>query len=245
MYLSENKNRRIIMNQVIKGLIWDIDGLLVDTEWLHFLAWNNMVKEAGGKTLSEEEYRPLVGHGWEENMKRVCRLAGISGDDNSLNKRRQMHYANLCDHGIPVIKKNIQLVRDFAVQFPQLRQMVASSSSASEVKKKVKLIDLGDIFEFALSFDDRFPNAPDKKLRKKPSPDLYNLALQKANLCGAECVAFEDSQSGVLSAKAAGIRCVALPNNLTMFLDLSAADFVIQPNESKNPVTIIARLNSI
>ena len=99
------------MNQVIKGLIWDIDGLLVDTEWLHFLAWNNMVKEAGGKTLSEEEYRPLVGHGWEENMKRVCRLAGISGDDNSLNKRRQMHYANLCDHGIPVIKKKVIAIK--------------------------------------------------------------------------------------------------------------------------------------
>lgn len=231
------------MKQKIKGFIWDIDGLLVDTEWLHFLAWKKMVEEVGGKTLSEEAYRSLVGHGWEENMVQVCKICGISGDYGNLNDRRKKQYANLCGRGIPIIEENVQLVRDFATQFPRVRQMAASSSSSSEVKTKMNILGLSTIFEFALSFDSRFPDQPHEKLKKKPAPDLYLLALNTAELPASACVAFEDSQSGVFSAKAAGLRCVALPNRLTKFLDLSAADLIIQLHEKKDPIEIMAHLN--
>ena len=62
----------------------------------------------------------------------------------------------------------------------------------------------------------------------KPAPDLYIAVLECLGVSASEAVAIEDSPNGVIAAKQAGIRCVAIPNNITASLDLSHADLVLR-----------------
>lgn len=219
----------------IAALIWDIDGIFVDTEALHFQAWQKLLADFG-KTLSIEEYRPMIGRGSTENMAEMCARKGISGDHTELNLRRRAYYAELRSRGIPVLQYNVALMREFAQQYPQLIQVAASNSIASDVAENLAAAGLTRAFRFTASGKER----PD--IRRKPAPDLYHLALERLRLPAAACLAFEDTESGVTAAKAAGIRCVALPNALTIGQNFSAANFLIAPNEPRSPKLILERL---
>src|SRR3989338_6005300 len=109
---------KVKMNQ-IRTLFWDIDGILVDTEVLHFRSWQMLV-ERFNKTLVLEEYLPMIGRGGIENMKAICTLKNIPGSYDELNEIRRNFYTGLREKGIPVIESNIRLVRECAERFPNI-----------------------------------------------------------------------------------------------------------------------------
>ena len=76
----------------------------------------------------------------------------------------------------------------------------------------------------------------------KPAPDLYIAALDCLQVAPSDAIAIEDSPNGVAAAKAAGMRCVAVPNVITGGLDLSAADLVLKSLEGATPEGLAARL---
>lgn len=219
----------------VQALIWDIDGIFVDTEALHFQAWQKLLADFG-KTLSLEEYQPMIGRGSTENMAEMCARKGISGDHQELNLRRRAYYGEIRSHGIPVLKDNVALMREFAQQYPQLIHVAASNSIASDVTENLAAAGLTNVFRFTVSGKER----PD--IRRKPAPDIYHLALERLGLPANACLAFEDTESGVTAAKAAGVRCVALPDALTAGQNFSAADFVIPPNTPRQPRWIMEQI---
>jgi beta-phosphoglucomutase-like phosphatase (HAD superfamily) len=93
---------------------------------------------------------------------------------------------------------------------------VATSGERRYVDAVVRELNLDGLF-------DAIAVAEDVE-RGKPAPDVYLLAARRLGLPPAQCLALEDAPNGVLAAKAAGMRCVAVPNEMTRSLDLSAAD---------------------
>lgn len=218
----------------VKALIWDVDGVLVDTERLHFTAWQKLLEELG-HMLTIEQYRPMIGRGGEENMAAMCATKGVTGNQAELTARRNAIYQALRQQGIPVIVENVIRVRDFDQKFPELIQVAASSAERKYVDENIKATGLAAIIRFALSLGD------DPAIQPKPAPDLYLAAVGRLGLPAENCLAFEDTEVGVTAAKAAGVSVVALPNVLTAGQDFSAADLVIVPGDLRSAKNILDR----
>ena len=217
----------------IKTLIWDVDGVLVNTELLHFQGWRKLLQELG-HNLTLEEYRPLIGHGGINNMAVMCKMKSISGDIDELTKRRRAIYLGLRKLGIPVIAENVALLKQFADAYPALTQIAASNSVAAEVHESLQTAGVDGLLKFVISYKDH------PEWRRKPAPDLYLAAIKELGLPAANCLAFEDTESGVTAAKAAGVRVVALPGELTAGQDFSSADLVIAPGRNRGAKAIMS-----
>jgi beta-phosphoglucomutase-like phosphatase (HAD superfamily) len=209
-------------------LLWDVDGVLVDTERLHFEAWQELFRARFGKALTLDEYRSCIGRGGDENMRYLLKLKGVRGDVEALRVERRRDYEELRAKGIPLITENIALVRQFREAYPEIRRVAVSSATCADIRGNLAAAGLENFFEVAVSFED-VPG-----MRRKPEPDIYLHALRVARVRASRCIAFEDSLSGVLSAKAAGIRCVALPNELTAGQDFRGTTLVIPPGSPRS-----------
>lgn len=216
----------------IKALIWDVDGVLVDTERLHFTAWQKLLEELG-QTLTIEEYRPMIGRDSVANMATMCAAKGIAGNQAELTARRRAIYLALRQQGIPGMDKNVALLKQFAAHYPRLTQVAASNTIAAHVGENLKTAGVTECLKFFLSYQDH----PD--WRRKPAPDLYLAAIARLGLPATACLAFEDTEPGVMAAKAAGLWCVALPSVLTTGQNFSAADLVIGPDEPRSAEGIL------
>lgn len=106
-----------------------------------------------------------------------------------------------------------------SVRAHRLRTAVASTSRLARVRELLEQLGLTDKFD-AVAAGDEVPRA-------KPAPDVYQLAARRLAVAAPACVALEDSESGVRAAKAAGMRCIAVPSELTRGTDFSAADVVV------------------
>lgn len=209
----------------------DVDGVLVDTETVYFEGWRSLMAELG-HAFELDEYRPLAGFGGREILTTLCQRRGITRDIDELRARRVAIVRQLMTNGVPVIELNIQLVHQFALD-RSLRFAAASSSYRADVMDKLALAGLTELIGTLACADDR-PDMP-----RKPAPDLYLLAAKQLGLQPEACLAFEDSAPGVRAAKAAGMRCIALPNAITIHQDLSAADLVIAPEAPRDAVAIL------
>ncbi len=221
----------------VGALIWDVDGVFVDTECLHFEAWNRLLAEFGC-SMTLEEYRPLIGRAGKDNLASICRLKGISGDLQELHERRRTLFRDLRKNGIPVIEANVALVRDFAAVAPHIRQGVASSATDHDILENLEAAGLGQFFRSIASYQ------TERHLRRKPDPDLHLLAARLVGVNPSDCVAFEDSEAGAAAARAAGMRCVALPNPLTLGQDFSAAFLVLGPEQRRDARDLLQRLTA-
>ena len=204
----------------IKFFLWDIDGVFVDTEMLHFAAWQYLVEQFE-KTLTLEEYREMAGRGSRENMEAICRLKGIANDFESLNMIRRDYYESLRAQGVPVLKDNVIFAKKIQEAFPEATPVAVSSATRKDVEDNIKTAGLDNFFYKVFSFEDH-PN-----MKRKPAADIYIYALKDLGVAANECIAFEDSSNGVFAAKAAGLRCIALPNEITSKQDFSGADLVL------------------
>ena len=193
---------------MITTLLWDIDGIFVDTEKLHFSAWQWLAQKYG-KKFSWDEYQSMMGCGGEENMITFCKMKGITEDNATLQIMRRKKYERLRHNGIPVIMENIALAKRFRKEYPELKQATVSSSRRADVDENIAAAGLSGFFVRIISFEDR------ADLRRKPAPDLYRHACEMLNCSPKECLAFEDSLNGARAAKGAGIKVLMLPTALS------------------------------
>ncbi len=216
----------------LKALLWDVDGVFVDTERLHFLAWQKLM-EKFGKTLTLDEYAPMIGRGSKENMQHLCALKGIEGNPEELNKVRREFYEAFRKEGIPVLKENVLFAKEYKNKFPELKEAAVSSAARKDIEGNLKTAGLDGFFDAVISYEDK------EGMARKPAPDIYLYTLQKLGVKAEECIAIEDSANGVSSANAAGIRCIALPNELTKDSGFSMAARVISWNAPRKVEDII------
>ena len=205
----------------VRALVFDFDGLVADTEGPEYEAWRDTWAEYGHE-LTIEEWAQCIGTvgGWDPLDALRARVGAGFDPDEANDRRRARHRP-----AIAALTAPLPGVLDLLVEAKAagLRTAIASSSDESWVPPLLDQLRLVDHFEHVTLYDGTCP--------AKPAPDLYLRACAALEVAPAEAVAFEDSPNGIAAAKAAGLRCVAVPNALTRSLDLSAADVVLETLE--------------
>ncbi len=202
---------------VIRGIVFDFDGLILETEGPDYQSWRDLYEEYGC-SLPVERWSVLIGtaeHGFDPYAELEAQL-GKPLDRTEVRTRRRARYAELVatQQVMPGVLEYIHDARRLG-----LRLGVASSSSWDWVTSHLERLDLARYFDTLACRSD--------VARSKPAPDLYLLAVEALGLAPYEVIALEDSPNGIASAKAAGLFCVAVPNDLTRGLPLGAADLVL------------------
>lgn len=200
----------------IRALIFDFDGLILDTEGPEFQTWSEIYAEHGCE-LDFDLWATCIGTSdvLDPYAELERLLAGPIDRDAIRTRRRARNQALLDQLGPrPGIVEYLEQARERG-----MRIGVASSSPRSWVAGHLERLGLLNSFH-ALACGDEVPIV-------KPDPALYRLALEKLGVDAAETIALENSPNGVLAAKRAGLLCVAVPNDLTRRLSLDHADKVL------------------
>jgi HAD superfamily hydrolase (TIGR01509 family) len=193
------------------AVIFDMDGVLVDGEPLHFQAVNELLGEEG-RAITLEQYKPYMGtkSGWRE----LIRDFGLSQSYEYYHARYPglmlQRYRDLSEP----LPGAVALVR--SLRATRMPLAVASSSIAPWVEACLSRIGLADVFDVVITGSDVTVG--------KPAPDIYLLAAERLGVSPAACLAVEDAPAGIASAKAAAMTCWAVRTEYTRGLDLGHPD---------------------
>ncbi len=214
----------------IKAIFFDQDGVIIDTERDgHRVAFNQTFKEFGYDfEWSVEKYHELLQiSGGKERMRHYLRTEGFGvevkpeeEDDliKAMHKKKTQTFIELIESGKLPLRPGVKRVMQEAMD-SGLRLVICTTSNEKAAHAVAYKI-LKDIkFEFVL--------AGDIVSKKKPDPEIYNLALEKTGLKPDECAVVEDSRNGVLAAHAAGLYIVATTNVYTEKEDLGDANLIV------------------
>jgi len=213
----------------VRAFLFDFDGLILDTEFAARAGWERLYREHGHE-LPTDLWATLVGttHAPWDPM-------GEPLERDALNERRYAHEIALieAEELRPGIAEYLAAARQHG-----LRRAIVSSSNRAWVDMHLERLE-EDAGWDAICTADRDP------ARAKPRPVLYLEALELLDVAAREAVAFEDSPNGVLAAKAAGVFCVAIPNEVTRDLGLAeaGADIVLDSLAELPPEALFRRLS--
>jgi len=200
-------------NRRVNALIFDFDGLIVDSETPGYQAWSELYA-SHGCDLPFDKYAACIGtvngfdlHGYLQEQ------TGREFDRRSLETACNTRWLELMAHQ-PLLPGVVSVVT--AAKARGVKVGVASSSTKDWVVRNLTKFGILDQFDAICTRD--------LVARVKPDPELYLLALDRLGVEAGNAVAFEDSPNGILAATRAGIFCVVIPNSLTARLPLERAD---------------------
>ncbi|MEO5888422.1 MAG: HAD family phosphatase [Anaerolineales bacterium] len=205
---------------MIKALIFDFDGLILDTETPDFHVWQNIYQEHGFELPHDEWGKIVGGYGLSDfdAAEHLSLLAQGRLDSISLRDRHrsESHSMTLEQPVLPGVLDTIHEAKRLG-----LKLAIASSSSHSWVDTHARRLGIFEHFDAVICSDDVGAG------RTKPKPDLYLLALTQLKVQKDEAVVFEDSPNGVTAARSAGIFVVAVPNPVTSLLQFDGVDLML------------------
>jgi HAD superfamily hydrolase (TIGR01509 family) len=200
----------------IRALLFDFDGLIVDTESPSLAAWHRVYAQHG-QELSLEDWSAAIGTvGGFDALAHLESLLGSPLERDAVRARDE--------HELMLVEAE-QLrpgVSDYLADAERLglRKAIVSSGSRPWIDSHLRRL------ERAYGWD-AIVTADGDRTRAKPAPTLYLEALAALSVDAAEAIAFEDSPNGVRAAKAAAVYCVGVPNPVTVALGLDEADLVV------------------
>ena len=199
---------------MLKALIFDFDGLILDTEIPEVLAWQSIYKDHGFE-LPVDEWEKTVGGYGLSNFDAAEHLMCLSSGrlDIASLRSRYREEADVMIHANPVLPGVMNMIGQ--AKDAGLQVAIGSSSTHSWVDTHAKRLGIFEHFDHIVCADDVPPG------RTKPNPDIYLKALSQLNVKNDAAVVFEDSPNGVLAAKRAEIFVVAVPNSLTIKMGVS------------------------
>ncbi len=204
----------------IKALIFDFDGLILDTETPDYEVWCSIYREHGFELPREEWGKIIGGTGLTEfdAAEHLSLLLERKLDSVSLRDRHRLE-----SHAMTMAQSILPGVIDYLQEAKQLglKLSIASSSPHSWVDTHAKRLGIFDYFDTVICADDVGVG------RTKPNPDLFLLALDRLRVRKNEAIVFEDSPNGVRAAGSAGIFVVAVPNSVTSQLSIENANLTL------------------
>lgn len=202
---------------MIKGAIFDMDGLMFDSERLVCSIWQEMMDENGYK-FNVDIFKNTIGLRQDKSKKFYTSLYGEDFDyDGFKIQSRQRFYKRIEKDGVP-IKKGLFELLDF-LKDNNIKMAVATSTSAKTALKVIKKAGVYDYFDSFVCGDD--------VKNGKPHPEVFLTAAERIGVPPEECVAFEDSINGIKSAFAANMTTVMVP------------DFLQPTDEIKNKISFL------
>jgi beta-phosphoglucomutase len=226
-----------------QAIIFDCDGVLVDTEYLKFLAWKEAL-EAQGIPFSIEEYMPLVGHS-SKNILQMIREAKNIDILEEVIEVKNGKYKLLQKHGVPPIPEMVSFALRLVESKQQLsvRLALASSAPKEEILANLKQIGLENAFDLIISGSDDLEAYTDAEGTNKPKPYIYIESAKRLGISPEFCLVFEDTKAGVDAAASAGMVAVAVPNQFTLTHDFSNAYRIISSYEEFASFGVLTMVN--
>lgn len=199
---------------MLKALIFDFDGLILDTETPEVLVWQSIYREHGFELPVEEWEKTIGGYGIS-TFDAADHLSLLSQGrlDAASMRIRYRREADLLIHASPILPGVVNLIEQARAQ--GIPAVIGSSSPHSWVDTHAKRLGIFHYFKYIVCQDDVAPG------RTKPNPDIYLKALEMLKVQNTEAVVFEDSLNGVEAARRAKIFVVAVPNPLTSKMGVS------------------------
>lgn len=206
----------------VLGIIFDFDGLILDTEGAIFQSWQELYQEFGGE-LTIETWSKIIGTVSNEgdHFEDLETQIGRRLEHASLSPRRRQRELDLI--AVEPVRPG---VLDYLEQSRNLNLKIglASSSTCKWVTEHLERLGLISYFDTIRARDD--------VRQVKPDPSLYKLVLDDLMLLPEQVIVLEDSPIGITAAKRAGLFCVAVPNPLTQNMPLSHADMILDSLDS-------------
>jgi HAD superfamily hydrolase (TIGR01509 family) len=215
----------------VQAIIFDFDGLLMDTESTSFLSWQYEWNQWG---LTLEAAGFFVNHGGDVTEDRYAMLAAAVGPrfDRAVSHRRREAYREKLNEHLD-LADGLKGWLDEAVSL-ELRLAVASSSPLDWLTAHLGRVGVLDWFDVLAGGDE--------VRQHKPAPDVYQLALSRLSLRGAAALAVEDTAHGVTAAHSAGMRCIAIPNPFVAPEHVRHADLVLSSASQLGLATALRQL---
>lgn len=200
----------------LKALIFDFDGLILDTETPEVRAWQKIFRSKGAE-FPDAWWMNAIGRGADQITEHPCDLLDRQLGYPCLRSEVNAEYEQLRMSAIEA-SETLPGIRDLIIKAKEagLKLGVASSSKHVWVDRHLTRLGLFDSFEAIVCADD--------VELAKPHPDLYLSVCALLGVDPTEAVALEDSPNGIKAAKAAGLFCIVIPNSCTIQLNLSEAD---------------------
>lgn len=211
---------------MVKACIFDMDGVLCDSEVVIAAAACRLFKERYGVAVTAKDFEPFIGTGEDRYLNGVAQKVGVSLTMPTDKTETYRLYAEIARNELQPIPGVVEFLRMQAGKGIRL----AVATSADEFKMEVNLAAIGieqELFAARVTGD--------QIEHKKPAPDVFLKAAERLGCTPDECVVFEDAVNGVQAAKAAGMRCVGITSSFSTDLlvehgaDWTAPDFMVLP----------------
>lgn len=202
------------------GVIWDMDGTLVDTAVLHLKAWKRLGDELG-RPFTDQDFADTFGKRNPEIIRPIFGDHLTDGEVTELGERKENYYREDARHGIELLPGARALLEGFN-EFG-VPQAIGSSAPRRNLELILELTGTFSLFDAIVSAED--------VTHGKPHPEVFVRAADKLGIEPTNCVVFEDAVAGVQAAKAGGMVCVAVRfvgHHSAEALDKAGADRVVE-----------------
>lgn len=212
---------------MIRAIIFDLDGTLIDAFCGHVESYNLALKSMGLSPVKPKVFNKYYGQTGIEISRQLLNKPFIDKDVEKLTALKHKFYDEMGDGHIKALPGAVELVN--ALFERKIPMAVASSSTRSAINAALRQVGIRDKVNDIVSAND-IENS-------KPHPEIFLKAAKKLNVPPANCVVFEDSPWGVMAAKAAGMKCIAVTTGTTSKKDLKklAPDMIIDSLEAILP----------
>ncbi len=203
---------------MLKAIIFDMDGTIVDTEPVHLAVQKELISDLNLK-LTPEDLASFMGATVRTMWSRIKKNYAVATDLDTLIQ----NYLDLVTREFQAGRGMLEIpgARNLLMECEEAGYptALATSSVRSWMDIILDKMHYGKHFQYTICGDDI--------INSKPAPDIFLLAAEKLNIPPQHCVVIEDSRNGVLGAKAAGMKCVGLQNEHGNRQDLSPADLIV------------------
>ena len=202
----------------MEAVVFDLDGVLLDTEEVWDEARRQIAAERGGR-WPEDAQRAMMGMSSPEWSRYMHDVVGLAERPEEISAEVVARLETLYHERLPLIDGAIEAVLRIGSRWPLA---IASSSNRPLIDLFLELTGTGNLFRATVSSEE--------VARGKPAPDVYLEAARRLGAAATNCAAIEDSENGIRSAAAAGMRVVAIPNRVFPPSDeaLALADVVLE-----------------
>lgn len=201
-YRRENNKNKIDFKGRLKAIIFDMDGVLIDSEPI-YTYWVEEFLIKKGIDIDHNDLKQLPGSSREEFMSKLSKWSGLEDKEEIgvflreygqyLDKKEPVKFSDLLN---PYVKFTLSKFKEMG-----LKLAIASSSSMEDIHRMVKECDLSEYFEYLISGRDL--------KESKPNPEIYYRALKDLNVRKDEALIIEDSNYGIQAAINAGVKVIA------------------------------------
>jgi len=203
---------------MLKAIIFDMDGVIVNSEPLHRKAYFDMFEEFN-LSVSNKLYESFTGKSTSAICKELCEIFDLSISHEKLMFSKRKHFKTIFDNDpeFQMIDGALSLIKNYF--YNNLTLILASSASMTNINRIFKKFDLDKFFKAKIS-------GADLK-ESKPNPEIFIKAAKLSGFSKSECIVIEDSTNGIIAAKSARIYCIGFNSPNSKNQNYDKADLVV------------------